>query len=345
MMDGTTMMSGKIVTFHKTVRGHLHILKDIPCEDCSVSFSDKGGRYHIAAVADGHGDPACVRSAYGARTAVGVAISCLSSFAETSLAQNAPETSGVLSAPRSTRQAVQQLTNTIISQWYQEIYRHLKENPLTEEDLSAAGRYTEDYRAGRRLAHMYGTTLIAALQLPDYLILLQQGDGRCDVFYADGSVDQPVPWDDRCFENVTTSLCDEDVASSIRHCVISLRERPVIACYMGSDGVEDSYRDIEGTHTFYRELSLELVRKGLTGFEVYLEEMLPVFSREGSGDDVSVAGIVDVDAIVALLPKFETLTKRYKLSEARAFYDEKAQEEHGRNSTSETRSTRAAVGS
>lgn len=42
-------------TFHKTVRGHLHIVREIPCEDFSDSFSSEDGKFHIAVVADGHG--------------------------------------------------------------------------------------------------------------------------------------------------------------------------------------------------------------------------------------------------------------------------------------------------
>ena len=317
------MMSGKSVTFHKTVRGSLHILRNIPCEDCSASYSDESGRYHIAVVADGHGDPACMRSAYGAQAVVKVAADCLRTFAETSLAENSSETLDCLSTPRNIRQTLQQLTNTIISQWYQNIYLHLEETPLTEDELTCADRYAEEYRAGKRLAHVYGTTLIAALQLPDYLILVQQGDGRCVIFYADGEVGQPIPWDERCFENITTSMCDEDVAASIRHCVISLKEHPVIACYLGSDGVEDSYRDMEGTHNFYRKLSGELVHRNVSDFEQYLGEMLPVFSQEGSGDDVSVAGIVDTEVIASLIPCFESLSQQYDLLETKVLYDEK----------------------
>ena len=55
-------------------------------------------------------------------------------------------------------------------------------NEVSEDDLSEAGIYSETYRQGQRLEHLYGTTLIAALMVSKYLILIQQGDGRCDVF-------------------------------------------------------------------------------------------------------------------------------------------------------------------
>lgn len=316
-------MSGKIASFHKTVRGHLHVLKNTPCEDYSVSFSDKNERYHIIAIADGHGDCACMRSAYGSQTAVEVAVGCLKSFAESALSRDVQELLNDLSMPKTSRQIIKRLTDAIISRWYQEIHKDLKEKPLTEEELSSAEKYAADYRAGKRLEHVYGTTLLTALQLPNHLILIQQGDGRCEVFYTDGSVDQPIPWGDRCFENVTTSMCDEDVATSIRHCIIPLHDKSVAACYIGSDGVEDSYRDMEGTHTFYRNISQELIQRGIGNFEKYLDEWLPRFSADGSGDDISIAGLVSVDAVEELLPLFCSLSQQYKLVESKRFYDEK----------------------
>ena len=262
-----------------------------------------------------------MRSAYGSRVAVEIAEDCLRTLAESCLASE--EVLVQWSAPRTARQMVKQLTDTIVSRWYLKIRQHLEEEPLTEEELRGAGRYEEAYRSGTHLEHVYGTTLIAALQLPEYLLLIQQGDGRCDVFYTDGSVDQPIPWDDRCYENVTTSMCDEDVAASIRHCIIPLKKHPVIACFIGSDGVEDSYSDMEGTHTFYRKVCGELVRRGTEDFETYLDEMLPEFSTAGSGDDVSVAGIVNTEAVEPFLPLFQRLAQCYELSETKRYYEEK----------------------
>ena len=39
-----------------------------------------------------------------------------------------------------------------------------------------------EYDRGERLEHIYGTTLIAGLLTESYLLLIQQGDGRCVVF-------------------------------------------------------------------------------------------------------------------------------------------------------------------
>lgn len=306
-------------TFHKTARGHLHMMREIPCEDYSDSCSDENGRFYIAVVADGHGDISCMRSAAGARAVAEIARECLSEFA-----RHASENHGVegsktlceeLSMAKYREKVLKHLTDTIISRWFSFVREDIRKHPLSEEELIRAGEFEKVYRRGERLEHLYGTTLLAALMLSDYLILIQQGDGHCDVFYEDG-VEQPIPWDDRCFENVTTSMCDEDVVTRIRSCVVELKNKSVIACYLGSDGVEDSFRNMEGTHMFYRDLACNLNQMGKAGFERYLEEMLPDFSRQGSGDDISVSGIVDMENIGCQAEVFQKEIRQYELNEA-----------------------------
>lgn len=321
-----------MLTFHKTVRGHLHVSRGIPCEDYSLSYSDGGGRFHIAVTADGHGDAACMRSADGSRFAAEIALDSVKAFAQAAFMPDSPQLtpdfSENMEIPKYRDRLIRQLMNVIISRWYQRVNEDLEANPLTEDELEAAdksGGQGEAYRRGERLEHIYGTTLIAALWIrEDYLILIQQGDGRCDIFYGDGHVEQPIPWDSRCFENVTTSMCDSDVVSSIRCHVADLKARPVIACYLGSDGVEDSYRDMEGTHTFYRELSCKAVELGSAeAIEAYLETMLPGFSEAGSGDDVSAAAIVDLERLKPFVPAFEALSQRYAMEDRKLFYESK----------------------
>lgn len=311
----------QIYTFHKTVIGHSHVTRGIPCEDASASFTAEDGRYHIALIADGHGQERSFRSSVGSRFAAEAALEALKAFAEAVLSSKDNENQfylDILENPRYRRMAIRQLTDTIFTSWYDRVREDFSANPPSPEEQVKYAAYCSNEE---EIPKIYGTTLIAALRLPKCMVLLQQGDGRCDVFYADGSVDQPIPWDDRCEGNVTTSLCDEDAFTSVRHCVLDLEQKPVVACYAGSDGVEDAYRTMDGTHTFYRDLSCILAEKHGPDFDAYLEEMLPEFSawgrfsKAGSGDDVSVAGIVDLDGIAPLLEGFRTAVQRFELEE------------------------------
>lgn len=323
----------RVFTFNETVRGHLHVMNGFPCEDSSSSFSAENNRYHIAIIADGHGAKSCFRSEYGSKVASEVAMECLQQFAETTLVLEETEErfyKDIFSNPRYRQMTIKQLTDTILAKWHDRVLENYKNEPPTIEEM---GDSVTEYQNGKNPLHIYGTTLLAALQMPGCLILLHQGDGRCDVFYEDGLVDQPIPWDPRCEDTTTTSLCDEDAGNSFRSCVINTSERPVTACFVGSDGVEDAYRDtyeglgnshvlMGGVHTFYKYLICQISKLTQEEFvawlPVFLEEFSAdgIFSRTGSGDDVSVAGILDLDKISAFTDKYGKDVKLYALEEA-----------------------------
>lgn len=302
---------GEFYTFNQSVRGHVHCLRDLPLQDASFSCSSsvENSQFHIAVVADGHGDPSCMRSGTGSRLAAEAAHDSLRQFAQDVLdgqpVEGVPSAGEQLAIKKYRDAALRRLTDSIISRWYAAVHQDALNPPLSEEDLKKAGR----------IHHAYGTTLIAALMLPDYLVLIQQGDGQCVVFYEDGTVEQPIPPDPRCHANVTTSLCDEDAAEGIRSCVVDLGTKKAAACYLGSDGVEDSFRNTEGLHMFYRGLSCEICSQGTEAFGEYLAEMLPQFSAQGSGDDISVSGIVDLDRIAELAEDYRSQVQRHRLEE------------------------------
>ena len=297
-------------TFNETVRGYRHIQEGLPCQDRSLSYTDMEKGYHVIAVADGHGDPACARSGEGSLFAARAAKECLVSFADAVSAGSIR-----LDSPRERGGSIRQLAGTVIAKWRRMVRGSLERNGPTEDEKACRDGYGERYAKGEVLEHLYGTTLIAGLHTGDWLILIQQGDGRCDVFYGDGSVSQPIPWDDRCEGAVTTSMCDADAPARIRTAAINLHEQDVIACFMGSDGVEDSYygngKTQHGTHRFYMELMCRLHEYGPDGFEEYLSGFLPGFSAGGSMDDVSVAGIVDMEKTMPFLDEFREKVDAY----------------------------------
>ena len=315
------------LTVNCSVQGASHLKKKIPMQDCSGRYEDPEGRYYIIAAADGHGAAECVRSQYGSSFAVDTALRCLQSFAEQLLKEVArvPEEGGrtldrlrkVASEHRAGRQImeIRRITDRILYEWRNAVGRDLQDRPLSTEELELSGVYREAHEAGKRLEHLYGTTLIAALIVEDLLIMLHQGDGRCDVFYEDGSVDQPIPWDERCEQNITTSLCDPDAADSIRHKIIDLRSCGAGAVWLASDGVEDSYPSMEGTHVFFRTRTLELAEQTGQEFEEHMKEVLLQLSIHGSGDDVTIAGIVDTEWIENVRTCFEQRNRLYILQD------------------------------
>lgn len=309
-----------IYTFHKTAHGYGHIQKNQPCEDASASFQAEDGSFSIAVVADGHGQTRSFRSRIGSQIAVDITLNCLRDAAQAVLGSY-EETEAfyhcVLGSGHEQHIRLRQLTDTILSQWNDQIGAYHKENLPTAEEW---GEYEEYYAEERRIPQIYGTTLIGALWLPSCLILIQQGDGRCCVFCGDGSCEEPVPWDERCEGNRTSSMCDEDAAERIRCCVIDLEEKQVAACYLCTDGVEDAYRNQEGAYVFCKALSCDFLEKEEL-FDSYLEEMLPEFSARGrfgqygSLDDVSVAGILNTEILSDLTEHYQKDIQCFQLEE------------------------------
>ena len=141
-------------TFHRTVRGHLHEMRGIPCEDYSDSFSEENGRYHIAIVADGHGAAECFRSSLGSKVATEVAMKCLREFAESVLVSQAEYNSfctGITSNPRYQATTIRRLTDTIIAGWHDCILEDYEQNPPTIEEL---GEYADKYQDATNLSHI-----------------------------------------------------------------------------------------------------------------------------------------------------------------------------------------------
>ena len=286
---------------YATVQGFEHIKHQIPCEDSGLIYETE--YYRIFTVADGHGDSNCPRSKFGSETACRIAVEEMDRFS-LDIQENGWE-SKLLSEGKESEALVRQLVTSIVAKWIKTVNEDIESNPLTEEERNGCDRYLERYDKGERLEHIYGTTLIAALYTEKYLLLIQQGDGRCVIFDQKGSVTQPIPWDDRCFANVTTSLCDEDAIQRFRFCAIDVNETPIIACMAGSDGVEDSFPSMDMMYVFYRDLLIYASENGAEALNEHLEEILPDFSRNGSGDDVTICGIVDADRIAVCAPTFK----------------------------------------
>lgn len=305
--------------FCNSVRGFSHVKKEIPCEDFGIKRDQ--GEYKIFAVADGHGDPNCLRSSTGSKYICQIVATELESFANTVKEQAWEEK---LLDHSESEQLINRLIVSIIGKWISAVNEELEQNPFTDEELEKAPVYANDYKKGIRIERMYGTTLIAGLLTEKYLLLLQQGDGRCDVFNEDGNVSQPIPWDDRCIGTSTTSLCDNDAVQSCRYHVIDLSKNPIIAVVAGTDGVEDSFPgSMEKTHAYYRDLLCYACENGVDALEDYLTDALAGLSANGSADDITVSGIIDTEKTKLFLPDFKRKNGIVELEDEVAFLEGK----------------------
>lgn len=294
-----------------SLQGYSHIENHRPCEDWGVAVSGEYGKIFVTA--DGHGDSNCPRSRFGAKTICDVAVECLGKFAKCLHREQMEEK--LILPGRKQSELLRHLISNMVVTWKKTVSRDFETHPLTDEEKKGCSRYLAEYDQGLQIPHIYGTTVIAGLLTEKYLLLLQQGDGQCVLFDQDGQALQPIPWDNRCFANVTTSVCDEDAIESFRSCVLDIQNHPPAACFAGSDGVDDSFGSSERMHCYYRELIEYGCTKGVENLNFWLEENLPEFSRTGSRDDVTITGFMDPSLCEKLIPGMQRDSHRVILRE------------------------------
>jgi len=343
----------KYQTFAETTKegGESHKKTNKPCQDRSFAFPVTG--MYIVVVADGHGSDNCFRSEYGAEFAVKAAKKGIHDFIKNLKGKEFP-------LEENFARQVKKLAGNIVDNWIFQVSEHYRLYPITEEDKDyttpegktqhfkglknfkvdntyrdlylkeaagdasvKGGLLADDERPVTR--HAYGATLIAAAVTKDYWFGIQIGDGKLTAFYPDGSYDQPVPWDDKCYLNVTTSICDDDAMERARVYVKKRNgfaaaidaigaikklkdDRPMpSAIFLNSDGVDDSFPIEDNMDHMAKKFYYPVLRTFIDndddpakGWKTSVDELanfLPDLSKRGSGDDISVAGIIDMDAV------------------------------------------------
>ena len=113
----------------------------------------------------------------------------------------------------------------------------------------------------------------------------------------------PIPWDERCFLNKTTSLCDSNAINEFRYCYEGDGKYPM-AVFLGSDGMDDSFGEDPNLVNFYIQVVKMLVTEGREATIKSIESDLPQLSKIGSKDDMSVAFIYNIDELKAHITDF-----------------------------------------
>ena len=272
--------------FHLTVIGASHIKSGTVCQDCSQSCEKTECR--LVVVCDGHGGADYFRSDRGSKLAAAAFTDCMEN----------PDLIAALSAVATEKQRksrIEQLIKSIIARWNSLVEQDMRQHPFDEDELSGVSeKARRRYEAGERLQAAYGTTLIGAVLAENFWLGLQIGDGKCVAVSETGEFTQPIPWDEECFLNVTTSLCDENAAKEFRFCFS--RTLPA-AVFIGSDGIDDCFAGDERLYDFYRVTLKSFAETDEETAIAQVKEYLPTLSEKGSGDDMSVGILVNTDLV------------------------------------------------
>jgi hypothetical protein len=319
-------MADKIFSFSATETGYNHIKAEPSkvCEDASGFYDDD--QLHICVVADGHGSDNYPRTDRGSQFAVDVAIEQIKAFVGKIYNPNSenPEISEkesnelidkLLHTKINETHLLQYLSRNILMKWREFVEKDVEENPFQESEMANVSekykkRYMPEDISERRAEKAYGCTLIAYVVAEKFSFGMQIGDGKCVVIDQNGSISEPIPWDENCQMNVTTSICDSDASDEFRFFVTE--EKPS-AVFCGSDGIDDSYAKVEEMYALYRSILKIFVEHGVEVGKSEIKEYLPVLTKRGSGDDVSIALIMDIQRVTELTPVFTVQTELFNL--------------------------------
>lgn len=299
-------------------RGESHKLTHKPCQD--YAYADSSENLSLAIVSDGHGGDRYFRSNIGSKFLVEITEKSIREFVSnvgytgTSMKNGKNVFDGMpftYYSKTDTQNAellpahklLMWLFSSIICQWNNRIEEHAMNYDLNDWEIAnVPEKYKEEF-ARKRLdknrtegfEKTYGCTLMAYVQTKDYWFAFHIGDGKCVTLHRDGNKitwKQPIPWDERCFLNKTTSICDSNALEEFRYCYQGNGSFPK-AVFLGSDGLDDTYGDGERLASFYMKMYQELAKSGRDCVKRMLEEDLPVISQRGSKDDMSIACVYD----------------------------------------------------
>ncbi len=294
--------------------GESHIVSGKPCQDKSLHFCDEEKGVFIVVVCDGHGGDRYFRSDVGAQLLSDITKESVLKFVEVIDKYNEGKDNKIFSKCKFTQIPVlksreesavydneesvrlNQLFTSIVTQWKKKIDEDAQ-RPLTDwEQNNVQPEYLNAFKSGVNIEKSYGCTLMAFVQTREYWIAFHIGDGKCIMFNKSDECIEPILWDDKCFLNRTTSICDPAPIEEFRYSYCGNGENPV-AVFLGSDGLDDSYGDGERLHNFYLNIMRCLVKDGDESVHNSLVEDLPIISRRGSQDDMSIAFIYDEHSI------------------------------------------------
>lgn len=296
-------------------QGESHIASGKVCQDYSYSKVYENGNA-IAIVCDGHGGKRYFRSDIGAKIAAEVTEQKVKTFIEEvglSLLKNEPFTQHGTISEQITNQdfdktsnierAFRQLFGSIIYEWNAEVSAHATQNPISElEKEGLEERWIKEFEENVNLEKVYGCTMIVYAYTPEFWLAFQIGDGKCFACDSDGKWSEPIPWDERCFLNKTTSICDSGAIDEFRYCYEGNGQTP-IAVIIGSDGIDDSFGSEENQANFYVQILKSIAKYSLDATLSEIKTTLPQLSKIGSHDDMSIAMIFDSDKVRLTVPK------------------------------------------
>jgi len=247
-----------------SVQGASHIREKKPCQD-AISIKQgflKGKACFIASVADGHGGPAYTHSDDG---------SMLAALAAEHTAVHFIQSGKVRSKKR--------------GEHFAECVRQSLKNAW-EESIKQSWQM---YHIAPEIIRKHGTTILSILVYDGYVYMAQLGDG--DICYLDKEL-RPVflvKPEEGPISSITPSLCSNDADRSWNFACIPLDDIRFVV--LSTDGLMNSLASNDEYVKLAETLYDYLGRFRPSEIDEVLPGWLSDYSKNGSGDDVSLIGV------------------------------------------------------
>ena len=304
--------------------------RKFPCQDRSSSKFFPADAlhktsYHLTIACDGHGGYPYFRSEKGAEFAIFSIEKILPTHIDEVATMLSESNRDCLSQSLEVcqKKIISLIVPSLLTEWKNEVASHLAENPITEKELEflemEKKQEATHYRKAMEesdldkkkelLCPIYGSTFLCVVVAETFWFALQIGDGDIALHDESGFF-MPIPEDERIFLNFTTSLCDKNAEHEFR---IALGTNKIDAVICSTDGIANSFANKEKLMSFYRRVIFifrvyesskikeyrgddwkEVARKRAEFAENEIKLALPDISKLGSGDDVTLAGFVDI---------------------------------------------------
>lgn len=261
-----------------SVRGSDHTEQQALLEDYSLTYTVE--RFQIMVVAGGGNDSQYFRSYLGARFAAEAALKSAITFASTVTKQ-------ALHDERTRVRMVRQLEGSIIISWREKVREHLDANPFLDAEIDAIEdeKYRKGYRSNVDLEYAYRSNVMVGIAGKDYYLVIRNGNGECTVLGADSKLDEPVPWNEKCSDSFSTSMCERTAIQEFRH---YYSEEAPAALFLMTNGMRRCFEQEEEYHEYIRLLA-QKIQRNPEDIEEYLKIYLPELSKKGSHGDMCLA--------------------------------------------------------
>ncbi|WP_217596437.1 PP2C family serine/threonine-protein phosphatase [Cohnella sp. GbtcB17] len=250
------------------VTGASHLRDQAHCQDAygAVYLNKANEEATFLAVADGHGSERHDLSEHGSKLAARAALEIMQEFYQ-------KFASMPIELARSFKRDLPRL---VVRRW---------QGYVKEDALSRQLTGIEDLRS---LYSRYGTTLIAALCTPQFILFGQIGDGNIVLIDSDGQIDMPfVRASDELIGNATYSLSNGQA-----HLLWSTAQRSLSKpslFIMSTDGLANSFDSDQSFQAFSLSLWNTIRENSVGSFKDFFPDMLRDFTSRGSGDDITIA--------------------------------------------------------